>query len=155
DRKLGEQRLDEERRLLRTLMDNLPEVIYFKDAEGRYLVDNVAHRRVLGAQTEKEVLGKTVFDFFPREQAERYHTADSAVQAAGVPVQDREEVIDHEGHKRYHASTKVPLRDASGQCTGLVAISRDVTAHRLAEQALARERNLLRTLIENLPDHIF
>src|SRR5262249_42451292 len=98
---------------------------------------------------------KTVYDFFPRELAEGYHADDLAVQAAGVPVQDREEVIVTGGQKRYHSSTKVPLRDWSGKCAGLVVISRDVTAQRQAEQLLARERNLLRTLIENLPDHIF
>jgi PAS domain S-box-containing protein len=154
ERKLSEQRLDEERHLLRTLMDNLPEVVYFKDAEGRYLVDNVAHRRALGVQQEAEVLGKTVFDFFPVEQAQRYHTDDLAVQAASGTVQTLEELLVG-GQKRYHASTKVPLRDPGGRFTGLVVISRDVTAERLAEQALAHERNLLRTLIEHLPDYIY
>ena len=56
---------------------------------------------------------------------------------------------------RLHAFTKVPLRDADGQVSGLVCIGRDVTDQREAERALARERNLLRTLMDNLPDHIF
>jgi PAS domain S-box-containing protein len=156
ERKLAEERLREERQLLRTLMENLPEAIYFKDAEGHYLVDNAAHRKILGAQSEEEVKGKTVYDFFPPAQAQGYSAEDLAVMQAGIPVLDCEEVhVDPEGGKRYHAYTKVPLRDGHGPVSGLVCIGRDVTAQRLAERALARERNLLRTLMDNLPAHIF
>jgi PAS domain S-box-containing protein len=71
-------------------------------------------------------------------------------------VQDREELlIDEKGRPRMHAFTKVPLHGADGQITGLVCIGRDVTDQRQAEQDLARERNLLRTLMDNLPAHIF
>jgi PAS domain S-box-containing protein len=156
ERKQAEERLREERQLLRTLMENLPEAIYFKDSEGRYLVDNASHRRILGVQSEEEVRGKTIFDFFSPEQAERHSADDFAILTAGVPVQNREEILpDHQGHERYHAFTKVPLRGGDGQVSGLVCIGRDVTDQRLAERALARERNLLRTLMDNLPDHIF
>src|SRR5262249_482354 len=109
---------------------------------------------VLGVQHEAELLGKTVFDFFPQEQARRYHADDLALGAAQGAVQTGEELIIG-GQKRYHASTKVPLHDSQGRFTGLVAITPDVTAERLGELALARERNLLRTLIENLPDYIY
>jgi PAS domain S-box-containing protein len=156
ERKQSEERLGEERKLLRTLMDNLPESIYFKDAQGRYLVDNVAHRRILRAESEEQVLGKTIFDFFPREQAERYAADDAAVLREGKLVQDHEEIfIDEKGRHRCHSSTKVPLHGGDGQISGLVCIGRDVTDQRQAEQALARERKLLRTLMDNLPAHIF
>jgi PAS domain S-box-containing protein len=156
ERKQSEERLREERQLLRTLMDNLPESIYFKDAQGRYLVDNVAHRRILRVGSEQEVLGKTIFDFFPREQAERYAADDADVLREGKIVQDHEELfIDERGRQRCHSSTKVPLRGGDGQISGLVCIGRDVTDQRQAEQDLARERKLLRTLMDNLPAHIF
>ncbi len=156
ERKLHEERLREERQLLRTLMDNLPESIYFKDAEGRYLVDNAAHRQMLGASSEEEVKGKTVRDFFPPELAEQYVRDDENVIRAGKPVQNLLETItDSKGLVRLHEFTKVPLRDAAGQVTGLICIGRDVTDQREQERALARERNLLRTLMDILPDHIF
>jgi PAS domain S-box-containing protein len=154
--KLSEDRLREERHLLRTLMENLPEAIYSKDAQGRYQMDNAAHRRILGVATEEEVLGKTVHDFFPAERAARYAADDASVLAGGRLVQDREEILfDAEGQPRYHAFTKAPLRDGAGEITGLVCIGRDVTRQRQAERDLARERNLLRTLMDNLPAHIF
>ncbi len=156
DRKQAEERLREERQQLRTLMDNLPESIYFKDTQGRYLVDNAAHRRLLHARSEEDVRGKTIFDFFPAEQAQRYAADDAAVLREGKLVQDHEELlIDDQGRQRCHASTKVPLHDGTGQVSGLVCIGRDVTDQRQAEQDLARERKLLRTLMDNLPAHIF
>jgi PAS domain S-box-containing protein len=156
ERKLSEDRLREERQLLRTLMDNLPEMIYFKDAQGRYLVDNAAHRRILGAASEEEVRGRTIHDFFAPEVADRYNAGDLAVMNNGKPVQNLEETIPgSDGHKTLYSFTKVPLRDRSSEVTGVVCIGRDVTTERAAERALARERNLLRTLMDNLPDHIF
>src|SRR5262245_23283656 len=116
EHRLAEERVREERRLLRTLMDNLPEAIYFKDAEGRYLVDNAAHRQILGASSEEEVRGKTVRDFFPPELAKQYTHDDEVVFAAGAPVQNKVETItDSKGRVRLHEYTKVPLRDANGQ----------------------------------------
>jgi PAS domain S-box-containing protein len=170
ERKLAEQRLAQERQLLRSLIDHLPEFIYIKDAQGRYLIDNEAHRRILGARREEDVLGKTVFDFFPPHLASRFDADDLAVRQSGRPQLEREEAwTDQSGNERVVASTKVPLRDADGRITGLVCIGRDVTEERLARQALerselqlkravadlARERNLLRTLMDHLPDHIF
>jgi PAS domain S-box-containing protein len=156
DRKLAEDRLREERQLLRTLMDNLPEMIYFKDAQGRYLVDNAAHRRSLGVTSEEQVRGKTIYDFFPPELAEHHNASDLAVLKAGQPAQNQEEVLDWpDGKKIYYSFTKVPLHDPGGAVTGVVCIGRDVTAARAAQRELAHERNLLRTLMDNLPDHIF
>ena len=156
ERRQAEERLREERQLLRTLMENLPEAIYCKDAQGRYLVDNASHRRILGAESEEQVRGKTIRDFFPAEQAERYAADDESILRGGQLVQNHEEILpDSEGRPRYHAFTKVPLRDSNGQINGLVCIGRDVTAQREAQRQLARERNLLRTLMDNLPDHIF
>ncbi len=156
ERKMGEARLQEERLLLRTLMEALPETIYFKDAHGAYLVDNAAHRDLLGATSEDEIRGKTVFDFFPPELAERYNADDAATLANGLPVQNLVETIPlRTGEERLFEFTKVPLRDASGDLFGLVCIGRDVSEQREAERALAHERNLLLTLMDNLPDHIF
>lgn len=132
-----EGQLEVERNLLRSLIDNLPDYIYVKDIEGRYLLDNIAHRRWLGADAESEIRGKLLSDFFPPEWVSRFSNDDSQVIASGHALLNREElVVDRFGNKRWHATTKVPLRSQDGTVTGLVGISRDITERKLSEEAL-------------------
>jgi PAS domain S-box-containing protein len=139
-----EEQLENERNLLRSLIDNLPDYIYVKDAEGRYLLDNIAHRRLLGATSEKEVLGRKVFDFFPHELAARFSADDEQVIRSGQALLNREEPIEDKlGRHRWHSTTKVPLRNVAGRVTGLVAISRDITERKLSEEALQRANDEL------------
>jgi PAS domain S-box-containing protein len=132
-----EEQLETERNLLRSLIDNLPDYIYVKDIEGRYLLDNIAHRRWLGAASESEVIGKRVTDFFPAEMVSGFGQDDLQVIRSGQALLNRVEAVqDRFGNKRWHATTKVPLRHAEGHTIGLVGISRDITEHKLAEQRL-------------------
>ena len=126
--------LTEERNLLRTLIDHLPDYIYVKDTESRHLLDNLAHRRLLGAKSAEEILGKTLYEFFPPLIADRYLTDDKTVLESGMPLLDHEEPIsDQDGNQRWLLTTKIPLRDDHGKVAGLVGISRDITTHKLAE----------------------
>jgi two-component system, sensor histidine kinase and response regulator len=137
ERRRAEQALAEERTLLRTLIDSLPDYIFVKDTECRFVISNVAHVQVLEAGTPEAVVGKTDFDFFPPELAARYCGAEQAVLRAGEPLLNQEEpVIARDGGQRWLSTTKVPLRDSQGTIVGLVGISRDVTARREAEQDL-------------------
>src|SRR5262249_57365025 len=102
------------------------------------------------------VPGKRVFDFCPAEIAERASADDMESMRSSQAVQYREEVLPGpDGQPIYYAYTKVPLHDAGGKVTGLVCIGRDATAQRQWERQLAEERNLLRTVINNIPDQIF
>jgi PAS domain-containing protein len=85
DRKWAEAALMTERNLLRTLIDNLPDYIFAKDRQGRFLMNNLAHLQVLGAVHSSDVAGKTDLDFFPRELAELYHQDDQAVLSPEMP----------------------------------------------------------------------
>jgi PAS domain S-box-containing protein len=155
ERQRAEEALARERNLLRTLIDNLPDYIIIKDADSRFVTNNQAHLRVLQA-TPDEVVGKTDFDFFPRELAEQYFTDERAVVRSGQPLINREEpVVDEEGNRRWLLTSKLPLRDSDGKVTGLVCVCRDITGRKQAEEALTQERNLLRILIDNLPDYIY
>jgi sigma-B regulation protein RsbU (phosphoserine phosphatase) len=146
----------QEASVLIKLIGNLPDSIYVKDADGRYVMDNPAHRRVLGIAEESDVVGKTVYDFFPQSLAERYHKDDEEVIRTGQQLLNREEtMIDAAGQKRWMRTSKIPLHDAAGKVTGLICIGRDITQRRQAEEALAVERDLLRTVIDNLPSYIY
>src|SRR6266702_847216 len=132
-----EEELAAERNLLRNLIDHLPDYIYVKDAQGRFQVDNVAHRRLLGASTSGEIVGRTAADFFPPEAAARFSAADQSILQTGQPlINDEAPLVDQLGNSRWHLTTKLPLRDGDGHIVGLVGISRDITEQKLAGEKL-------------------
>lgn len=123
--------------MLRTLIDNLPDLIYVKDIDGRFLLANVAVARIMGARTPGELLGKNDFDFHAKELAALYHEDEQAVIRSGKPLLAREEECrSPEGTRMHLETTKVPLRDAAGRVTGLVGIGRDITQRVAAARAL-------------------
>ncbi len=127
-RQLKEEKLKNERLLLRTVIDNLPASIYCKDLEGRKTLVNNAELRMIGAKSEEEVLGKTDFDFYPKEIAEGFFADDQLVIQENKPVINREEyLIDEKGEKRWLLTSKIPMLDDQGNVIGLVGIGRDIT----------------------------
>ncbi len=133
----AEANLARERDLLKTIIDNVPDLIFIKDRAGRFVAVNAAMLRVLNVETEEEVLGKTDFDFSPPELAANYVADDQTVMRSGQPMIDQEEFApDPAGDEVWLLTTKVPLRDASGNVTGLVGIGRDITNRKRAEQEL-------------------
>jgi PAS domain S-box-containing protein len=150
-----EIKLAEERNLLRALIDNLPDYIYVKDMAARKTLSNAADIRALGCQSEAEVLGKTDFDFFPREVAEKLFADDREVLKGQPHINREEKVINADGEVFWTLTTKVPRHDAAGNIIGLVGGGRDITRQKEAELKLTAERNLLRTVIDNLPDCIY
>ena len=137
ERKQAEEKLAEEHNLLRTLIDNMPDYIYVKDAESRFVTGNIAVARGMGAETPDEFIGKTDLDFYPEELAARYYADEREIIGSGQPLTDREEFnVDPAGNRRWFSTTKVPLRDSHGNITGIVGISRDITRRRQAEEAL-------------------
>jgi PAS domain S-box-containing protein len=122
--------------LLRAVIDNLPISIYTKDNQGRFVLNNLRNLRLLGVRREADVKGKTVFDFFPPEIAAPYAEDDRRVLNGGQVVQREEPFVDPvTGRAGWFHTTKIPLRlpDGSG-IAGLVGVSRDITAQKLAEQ---------------------
>ena len=130
--------------LLRTLVDSLPDQVYVKDTEGRYLLNNLEHAKALGVASPEEIAGKTDSDFYPSQLVERYRADEREVVGLGLPLVDKEEPsVDEEGNERWHATTKVPLRDGNGEIVGLAGLTRDITERKWAEEALQKsEENL-------------
>ncbi|MBC7827111.1 MAG: PAS domain S-box protein [Chitinophagaceae bacterium] len=133
----AEEELARERYLLRTLIDHLPDYIYVKDSNFKHIINNKANVELMGARDEKETLGKTVFDYFDREIAEKYIQHDKQVMEKGQPIHNLEEaVITHGNKKRWLLTTKVPLKGENNKVFGLVGVSRDITAQKEIAESL-------------------
>jgi PAS domain S-box-containing protein len=141
-----------ERDLLQTLMDTVPENIYFKDTQARYVRVNQAQTDWLGERTPEEVEGKTDFAYFPLSLAQKSLADDRKVLNSGQPVVNRLEDQSARGQgNRWMLSTKTPIvRD--GQVAGLIGISRDITDLRQAEEALHADAESFRLLVGSIRD---
>jgi PAS domain S-box-containing protein len=142
----------QEKKLLATLIDHLPDNVYVKDLHGRYVLTNLAHSRFHGAPSPRHFRGKSGFDLFPRDIAQAYADGDAQVLSGRVQVlQQEEQAFNALGVSRCLASTKVPLRDQDGHIIGLVGFSRDITDAKQAESQLREKQRSLSTLLSNLP----
>jgi PAS domain S-box-containing protein len=141
--------------ILALLMDTIPDRIYFKDRESRIVRNNAAHARAFGTIPERCV-GKSDTDFFSREHAERALADEQEIIRTGKPVIGKTERLTlRDGTKAWASSTKLPWRDSSGAIIGTFGLTRDITATKEAEQKLFEERNLLRTIIDQLPSRLY
>ena len=129
--------------LLRTLIDHLPDCfIYVKDAQSRFIFTNVPHLKLLGLASVEEVVGRTDFDFFPKELAEQYYADEQKVITSGKPVLDREEeTVYPDGNRIRVLTTKVPLLADDGSVVGVMGITRDITRLKQLEDEL-REQSI-------------
>jgi PAS domain S-box-containing protein len=131
ERRMAEEALEQERNLLRTLIDNLPDYISVKDSDSRFLAANLATVRIMGAGTTDDLLGKTDADFCSTELAAEYLADEQELMRSGQPLVNKEESQpDSSGKLRTVLTTKIPLKDQRGKVIGLVAISRDITERR-------------------------
>ncbi|GAK55030.1 two-component system sensor histidine kinase/response regulator [Candidatus Vecturithrix granuli] len=147
--KQAEQALAEERKLLRTLIDTIPDVVYVKDKAGRYLTTNQAFVQLLNAKSEQELLGKTVFDLMSEHEAQATTELEAAIYQTGEPLLSREMLYENLGGKTvWMLKSTVPLRNDVGEIIGVLGINRDITEHKKAE----RETAYLAAIIESTED---
>lgn len=136
-REEAEKALQQERLILHTLMDNIPDALYAKDAQCRKILANGADAKNAGRKSPEELIGKNDYDLFPKELAEKYIADDLNVIEKGEPVLWREEyVLDDSGEKRFLITSKIPMRGADGKIIGLVGIGRDITPLKEAEKKI-------------------
>jgi PAS domain S-box-containing protein len=150
------EELARERDLLDTLMDNVPDAIYFKDSECRFTRINASQARILGVGDSAEAVGKSDLDFFPREDAEHYFADERRIIATGQPLIGKlERVCDREGKLHWVSNTEVPIKDAQGRATGIVGIARDVTEWKSTLEELRESEARYRELFENASDVVY
>ncbi|MDP2921881.1 MAG: ATP-binding protein [Candidatus Omnitrophota bacterium] len=136
-------------KLLSYFMDNIPDVIYFKDRKGKLVLVNQAHAKGLGMKPG-DVVGKTDFDFFPKNRAQRMAKDDMCVIKTGKPMIDKiERATRPDGIDNYVSTTKIPVRDKIGKIVGLVGITRDIT-RRMQFEYLEKEKARVEKKLEML-----
>jgi PAS domain S-box-containing protein len=137
-RKIGEK-LEFERKLLRHLMDGIPDAIYFKDANRRYIRLNAAELSLLNMDREDSVIGRREDEFLPPERAEARRAEDEKLLATGEPLADCVESFDAEdGSVLWFSENRAALRDESGAIIGLAGIRRNIAELKRQERMLAR-----------------
>ena len=137
ERRKAEKAIADDRILLRTLIDNIPDAIYVKDTLGRKLISNKADLEILGLTDEKEVYGKTDMELSYPGNALQTFNDDMSVINTAQPVLNRLEFFtDQKGEKRYFLTSKIPLTNDSGKIIGLVGVGHDITKEKHNEQRL-------------------
>ncbi len=150
--KKAEKAIVNERRLLRTLIDNLPDAISVKDLKMRKLIANRVDLENMGVNNEEEVIGKTDFDYFPQEVATKFYEDDKEVLKNNKSIINKEEyIVNPNGRKRWLLTSKLPLVNHNKETIGLVGIGRDITEQKKVESALFEAEQNIKLHIENTP----
>jgi PAS domain S-box-containing protein len=149
--KRSQTALVNQRNLLRTLIDNLPDVIYVKDLQSRFVLVNRAFMDIMNTTDENTIIGKWDFDLHSPERAQAFWDEEQQLLKSGDTVRERvEQVIYPNGRTRYLSTFKTPLRDSHGNIIGLVGTNRDITERLELEAALLDKEKLEATLIKEL-----
>ncbi len=156
DKKNAEHQIEFEKFLLSILLETVPDSVYFKDADSRFIRLSRSCARKFGLSDPRDAIGKSDADFFSSAHAKSALSDERRIMESGEAILakiERETYPDQED--TWCSTTKVPLKDQDGKLIGTFGISRDVSEQKRAEEELARERDLLKTIIDNVPDLIY
>lgn len=135
ERKRIEEKLIRESELLHTLMDAIPDTIYFKDVSSRFTRINESQAKVLGVKKVDDAIAKTDADFFPPDHAAKALSDEQKIITTGVPILGKaEKILLGDGKVHWFSTSKVPFRDQDGNIIGIVGSSRDITDLKQAQE---------------------
>ena len=156
ERKQAEEKLEEERSLLQTVIDNLPARVFAKDDQGRKILSNKEDWQASGGKTMEDVIGKTDFDTYPPELAKGFWADDKRVIDSGESILNHEEPgLDSQGNRIMVLSSTVPLRNSHGKVIGLVGVGQDITERTQKEEEVRESQQLLKKTLSCLLDAVF
>jgi two-component system sensor histidine kinase/response regulator len=152
NRKQAEETLRQSENKYRTLVENLPQKIFLKDKNDVYISSNENYASDLKISPD-EITGKTDYEFFPTELAEKYRADDRRIMESGK-TEDLEERYVQDGREVWVHTVKIPVKDKKGQCVGLLGVFWDVTERKRAEEKLRESEERYRDLFDNASDLI-
>jgi PAS domain S-box-containing protein len=157
ERKEAEELLLQDINQLRILIDNIPDYIYLKDTDGRFIIANKAFAGLVRVESPDELVGKRQTDFMKHEFAVNFLKDDTRILRSGTPVINKEEkgYVDHEGKILYGYTSKIPLKDRRGNITGLIGIGRNITDLKEAEQQIIENQANLTAIIESTKNSVW
>jgi PAS domain S-box-containing protein len=154
-RKRAEAELAYERDLLRTLLDNSTDNIYFKDRQSRFIKASSAQAAQFGFATAMDLVGKTDFDFFAAEHAGPAFEDEQEIIRTGQPLIDKvEKEVMKDGRMTWALTTKMPLRNNAGVIIGTFGISKNITGIKETEAQLVESKQFLQSTLDALSAHI-
>jgi diguanylate cyclase (GGDEF)-like protein/PAS domain S-box-containing protein len=142
----------DERISLQTLIDWVPDYLWVKDAESRFVVVNRALATDSGREKTSDMIGLTDFDIHAPELASKFRSVELDVLKSGRPIVDEEEfIVDATGAGKWLSSTKVPLRNERNEIFGLVGIAHDITARKHADFLRNGQGDILEMIARSAP----
>ena len=146
------RQIADERISLQTLIDWVPDYLWVKDRESRFVVVNSALAADSGRDKTSDMIGLTDFDLHAPELAQKFRLIEQNVLNSGQPMIDEEEfVVDASGDGKWLSSTKVPLRNAQNEIFGLVGIAHDITARKRADVLRNGQAHILEMIAMSAP----
>lgn len=137
---------------LKAIVHELPDFLYVKDRDGRFVFANAVTARSHGLENAAEIAGKRDFDLFDFETARRHFDIEQEIMSGGEPRIDMEELVPlPDGSTMCRLTSKIPLRNDRGEVVGLIGVSRDITERKRQEELYRGQANLLEMIARNEP----
>jgi PAS domain S-box-containing protein len=155
ERKSAMEELAHDQYLLQALLNTSSDRIYFKDNECKFIRASMAQAKLFGLSDPVYMIGRSDFDYFSEEHAKQAYEDEKTIIATGESLRKEEKETWEGQPDTWVITEKMPLCDNEGNIIGTFGISKDITARKRTEEALAHEQYLLQTLMDTTPDHIF
>ena len=150
ERKKAEESLAKKQDELQTIIDSSQGLIFYKDCENRFIRVNKAFAEIMGLPKE-QLEGRSLFEVYPKEEAEAFWSDDKQVIASGKAKVGIEEKMNSKQGQRWVQTDKIPYRDAKGNIIGVIGFSLDITERKKAVENLERERFEFRSILDFAP----